>query len=158
MSERDCSNGGPVASSIDRLRQEFERWLESAWSQGEKAADAMGFSGFKSGTPAVNVYETPDQVLVVASLPGVPPEGFDLTLVGNMLTIAGTYAEMETTPEAKQHQSERPTGPFHRSVPLPATVDADSVSAECSHGVLTVTIEKSASEKPRKIPVNQPTV
>lgn len=146
-----CSEG-PVRSSAERLREEFDRWLEAAWSQGERAMDVIGLKGRMSGPP-VDVIERPDAVVVVAEVPGLTPEQLDVTLAGNLLTIAGSYPAPILTVEETMQRQERPQGMFKRTVPLPACVDPESINAECRLGVLRITVAKAEKEKARRVPI-----
>lgn len=142
---------GPVSGSLERLRQEIDRVVESAWSQGERAADFIGLR--RSSCPAVDVIEQADRVNVSIDLPSVSPEAVELTLVGNMLTVQGTYPPAQAD-GAQTHLSERPKGTFKRSIPLPASVNPDDIRAETRHGVLHVSIGKTESTRPRKISIS----
>ena len=144
---------GPLSQSVERLRGELDRWLDAAWSQGERAMDAIGLRPGKFWSPPIDVLEDAESVRVVMNLPGVDSSGIDLTIAGNMLTVSGVLPGCDASTECRQHLSERPAGEFRRSVPLPATVNAEHISAACEHGVLTVTIAKSEHQKSRKIPI-----
>jgi HSP20 family protein len=145
-----ATNTGPVSGSLERLRQEIDRVVESAWTQGERAMDVIGLR--RSSCPAVDIIEHPERVQVAIDLPGVIPDAIELSIVGNMLTVQGTYAPLAG--EGSQvHLSERPHGSFKRSVPLPASVNADDIRAESRHGVLHVSVGKVETAKSRRIPV-----
>lgn len=138
----------------EKLRHEVERLIEAVWAQGEKAIDAVGLGGVdKSWTPAVDVTETQDSVQVLMDLPGVDPQGIEISLVGNMLTIKGARITPILRPEDSRHRRESPTGAFSRSIPLPTAVDPDKVSADSKNGVLTVTLAKEERIKARHIKV-----
>jgi HSP20 family protein len=138
----------------DKLRDVVAGWIDMVASQGERAIDAVGlrFPG-KPWLPSVDVVETEEQVLVCVDLPGVDPDKVEILLTGNMLTIRGD-APAESLPKgATRHRHERATGSFSRSIPLPAAVDPEKVSAEAKHGVLTITLAKEERVKPRQIPI-----
>ncbi len=152
MSPDPRHSEGPLRSSAERFREELDRWMEAAWSQGERAMDVMGIRGRMSG-PAVDIIERPDAVIVVAEVPGLTPEQLDVTLAGNLLSIQGTYpAPILTVDETLQRQ-ERPQGAFKRTIPLPACVDPETIHAESRLGVLRVTINKAEREKARRVPI-----
>ena len=150
MSAEPRTEVGTFRTSADRVRQEFERWLEAAWNQGERAIDAIGL---RPGRPPVDVIERPDSVLVLIDVPGLGPEQIDLSLAGNMLTVQGTFPAAAAADADQVHLRERPSGSFKRCVPLPASVNAETISAECRLGVLQVTIAKSERDRARHIPV-----
>ena len=141
---------GPVTGSLDRIRNEIGRLVDDAWSSGERAMDAIGLR--RPSSPAVDVVEHAERVHLTVDLPGVAPEGIDVSIVGNMLTISGAYASI-LTEGGQTHLSERPRGAFKRLVPLPASVNADDVRAESRNGVLQISVGKVETAKPRKIAV-----
>lgn len=143
---------GPVSASIEWMRAEFERWLDAAWSQGERAIDAFGIRG-RCLTPSIDVMEDAEQVRVLMNLPGVRADGVELTLAGHMLTVGGVIPAADPGEGGQQHVAERPHGEFKRVIPLPASVAPETISAACQDGVLTVTVAKSEQQKARKIPV-----
>ena len=153
MSETETRPEGPLTASVEKLRQELDRWLDVAVSQGGRALDAFGLRGEKSWSPAIDLIEQTDDVLVLVDLPGVAPSAVDVTLVGNMLTLKGKRPDRPQNSEETVHPAERPTGEFCRSIPMPAPVDPEQVSAEAREGVLRIRLAKTERAKPRQIPV-----
>ncbi|MFK7778303.1 MAG: Hsp20/alpha crystallin family protein [Gimesia sp.] len=144
-----------VNYSIDRLRTEFDKLLGVAVEQGERALDKLGLFGNEAiWIPRVDVIELEEQVQVDIDLPGVTAEEINITLAGNMLTLTGTRntGTMATSGQTVRI-SERPSGQFRKSVPMPVAVDPDQVFAAVKNGVLTVLLEKSPTEKSRQIPI-----
>jgi len=135
------------------MRQELDNLFEAAWTNGEKALDKMGLRAGKSFTPAVDVVELEDAILVDVDLPGIDPQKIDVALTGNMLTISGVVPERASCEGMVTHVSERPRGAFSRSIPLPSPVNADSVVAEARHGTLNLRLAKQQSARPRHIQV-----
>lgn len=106
-----------------------------------------------TGALAVDVYETKDDVVVKAAVPGVKAEELDITIVGESLTIKGEFKEEEDVEEENYIRRERRFGSFCRSVLLPTTVEADKATAEFEDGVLTLNIPKAETVKPKTIEV-----
>jgi len=156
MSDDEPCAESKLAASAERLRREFDRWLEAAASQGERALDAMGLRGERPCSPRVDLIETADAILVDVDLPGADPATVDVSLAGNMLTIKGSVAAQPAEDGRTVHLSERRHGAFSRSLPLPAPVDAERVTAEVTSGILHVKIAKAEQAKPRQIRVNAP--
>lgn len=102
--------------------------------------------------PAVDICEEPTRFLIHADVPGVEPEGIDVSMADGTLSIKGERAA-ETDESAELRRSERPRGTFHRRFTLPETADADAITARTSHGVLTVEIPKRTQPTPRRIQV-----
>jgi HSP20 family protein len=151
----DLQASGPVSQSVERLRREFERWLDAAMQQGNRALDVVGLRGAdRPWTPAVDLLETPIEVQIDVDLPGIDPVLVEVSLTGNMLTVQGPKRTHIPPPGGTLHLSERMQGPFHRSIPMPAPVIADSVSAELKNGVLQIRLMKSEKARAVKIPVH----
>lgn len=153
--ESKQSDTSGVNNSIDRLRTEFDKLLGVAVEQGERALDKLGLFGNEAAwIPRVDLLELEDQVQVDIDLPGVTAEEINITLAGNMLTVTGTRnTGTATTAGQTVRVSERPSGQFRKSVPMPVAVDPEQVTAAVQNGVLTVTLEKSPTEKAHQIPI-----
>jgi HSP20 family protein len=151
----DVQTTGPVSQSVERLRREFERWLDAAMHQGNRALDVVGLRGAdRPWTPAVDLLETPTDVQIDVDLPGIDPVLVDVSLTGNMLTVQGPKRTHVPPMGGTVHLSERMQGPFQRSIPMPAPVIADSVTAELKNGVLQIRLMKSEKARSLKIPVH----
>ena len=135
------------ARALGQLRGEMNRLVNGF-------TDQFGIPWNTAGRaqPAVNVWETDDAVLVEMEIPGVKQEQLELSVVENELTVKAERPEMEEG-KATIHRRERPTGGFVRSLRLPTPVEASQVEAALHNGVLTITLPKARSAKPRKIPV-----
>ena len=125
-----------LASSVEKLRGDLDKWLDVAWTQGERAIDAIGLRG---RGPAIDMIERPDSILVLVDLPGVSIDQVELTVVGHTLTLKGQYAALDLG-GGRAMSCERPKGEFQRSLPLPASVNADDIRAECRNGVLQIIV------------------
>lgn len=102
---------------------------------------------------AIDMYETKDDVMVRASLPGVKPEEVDVTITGDTLTIRGESKEENEIKEENYVRKERRFGSFSRCVTLPSGVKADKAEATFENGVLTLKIPKTEEAKPKTIKV-----
>jgi HSP20 family protein len=103
-------------------------------------------------TPPVDVYETPDEYVVTAELPGVTREDIQIELREGELTIRGQRPEPSVRPDA-YHRMERLQGPFTRGFVFADPIAADRINAEFHDGVLTITVPKAVRAEPRRIPV-----
>ena len=108
---------------------------------------------FGAETLAVDMYETDDEVVVKASLPGVKPEEIDISITGNTLTIKGETKAEEEVKEKNYIRRERRYGAFSRSLALPTEVEADKAEAVFENGVLTLILPKAEEVKPKSIKV-----
>jgi HSP20 family protein len=103
--------------------------------------------------PAVDMYQTEENVVVKATLPGIKPEDIQISVSGDVLTIRGESKQEEEISNATYHLRERRYGAFSRSLPLPSQVIADKAVAEFEHGILTLTLPKAEEVKPKTIKV-----
>jgi HSP20 family protein len=105
--------------------------------------------------PAVDVREDENEIHVATELPGLAPEDVHVTVEKGVLTITGEKKQemQEGKEEGNYHLFERRFGRFERSFTLPRTVNADQVKARFEQGVLTITLPKAESAKPRKVQI-----
>lgn len=99
--------------------------------------------------PAVDIYENAEELLVVADLPGVLQDHLSIRLEKGELTLEGRRSDAA---ELGSPQANLPD--YRRSFLVPQGVDAEKISADLQGGVLRVHLPKSASLKPRQIPVS----
>lgn len=101
----------------------------------------------------IEIYETDDNLVVKAALPGVKPEEVDITLTGDTLTIKGEHKEEKERKEAKYLYREMRQGSFSRSITLPLETDSDKAAATFENGILIVTLPKAEELKPHNIKI-----
>jgi HSP20 family protein len=102
--------------------------------------------------PATDIYETADELVLVADLPGVKADGLDVTLEDNILVIRAKPRE-EPKPGGDVLLREFAAGEYYRAFQLPADFDTTKVQATLKQGVLTLRLPKSERLKPRRIEV-----
>ncbi|HUG91554.1 MAG TPA: Hsp20/alpha crystallin family protein [Planctomycetaceae bacterium] len=155
MTEPDVRpESGPLTASVERLRHELDRWLEAAMEQGGRALNAIGLRGIRRPfQPAVDVVEGDDEIVAYSDIPGCDADLIEVSVTGNMLTIKGLKPGVPPDEGRAVHISERPAGEFSRSIPLPAPVNAEAVSAVTRDGVLTIRLSKTERAKSRHIRV-----
>ena len=103
--------------------------------------------------PFVDIYETADEVVVHAELPGMNREDIELTMEKGVLTLSGQRQANNDAPADSYLRLERRYGRFVRSFALPGVVDHDNIKAEYANGVLTVRLPKLEAAKPRRIEI-----
>jgi HSP20 family protein len=104
--------------------------------------------------PAVDMYETKDDLVLSLEVPGVSEKDVKVTINGDLLSIRG---ERRVDDEAKDRQYlhvERVYGQFERLVQLPMAVQADKVKATYRDGLLQITLPKTEELKPREIKID----
>jgi HSP20 family protein len=108
-------------------------------------------------TPAMDAWETEHSFVVQLDLPGLTADQVDVNFDRNTLTVRGTRGatipQPEKEGEIRVFFSERVPGAFSRSLRFPLYVEASKIEASFSNGVLTITIPKAETAKPRKIEI-----
>ena len=104
--------------------------------------------------PSVDIFETKDQVVLEAELPGMKREDFELSVENNTLTLKGERKFEKQEQTDNYHRVERSYGSFVRSFTLPQTVNAEGAAAEYKNGVLRVSLPKREEVKARKIEIS----
>jgi HSP20 family protein len=104
-------------------------------------------------SPAVDVYETENELVLKADLPDVELKDINVRVENNTLTIEGER-KFEHEEHKGYHRIERSYGRFVRSFAVPNTFDTEKVAAEYRNGVLTVKLPKKESAKPRLVKVD----
>jgi HSP20 family protein len=140
---------------MESLRREVDRAFEEA---GLGPTGRRGRLAFLPGRaarryPLVNLYDTGDAFVVEALAPGLDPAKIDLSVLRNTLTIAGEKIGPQGVAPERVHRTERAAGRFLRTVELPTEVDPDRVSATYKNGLLTVTVPRAESARPRKVAI-----
>jgi HSP20 family protein len=108
----------------------------------------------QSWTPAIDVVETDDAIVLKAELAGMRPEDISIEVQDNVLTVSGERRFEEEVKEDKFYRIERRYGSFSRSLALPSTADESKVDAGYENGLLQITVHKAEVVKPKKITVS----
>ncbi len=103
--------------------------------------------------PAVDIYETENELVLKADLPDVDPKDVDVRVENQTLTLAGERKFEAESNGKGYHRIERSYGNFVRSFAVPNSFDTEKVNAAYRNGVLTVTLPKKEAAKPRQIKV-----
>nr|MBC7245595.1 Hsp20/alpha crystallin family protein [Chloroflexota bacterium] len=135
-------------SDLISLRDAMDRLFEESFVRMRGLPTLWG-----AETLALDMYETPDSVVVKTAVPGVKPEDIEITITGDILTIKGETKAEEKVEKANYIRQERRYGAFQRSVQLPGALVSDKAEATFENGVLTLTIPKSEEAKPKTIKV-----
>jgi HSP20 family protein len=104
--------------------------------------------------PAINVWEKDNSIIVMMELPGMDAENINVSVAGNMLTIAGT-TKADPIQEGETYlRQERRLGNFQRNFKLPFSVDSAKVEAKYEKGILQITLPGIKEDLPKKIKIN----
>jgi HSP20 family protein len=104
-------------------------------------------------SPAVDIYETEDELVLKADVPEVDLKDIDVRVENQTLTLVGERKFEHETNGKGYHRIERSYGQFTRSFSVPPSVDTEKVSAEYKNGVLTVKLPKKEAAKPRQVKI-----
>jgi HSP20 family protein len=107
----------------------------------------------KSWVPAVDVWETDDELVYAFDLPGIPEDKISIELENGVLTVTGERERAEEVKDERFYRYERRFGTFQRAITLPQGVSEDAVKAEFKNGVLEVHVAKLEQPKPKRIPI-----
>ncbi len=97
----------------------------------------------------VNIREEDEAYVLSALVPGLKAEDLNIQILGDVVSIEGDYK----AEEVEFLLNELPSGAFRRTLRLPNEVDAEKVEAKIAEGVLTLTLPKAESARPKKIKV-----
>jgi len=104
-----------------------------------------------SVAPLVNILETGDAFVLEAEMPGVNKDGLNVSVDGNILTLAG---HRQVAPETNLFYRESTPADFRRTFELDPSIESAKITAKIKQGVLYVTLPKAEQVKPRRIDVN----
>jgi HSP20 family protein len=128
-----------VFSDLDRLFDQVGR---------NPGANRRGIPSLGAATPALNVWGNDEALVVTSEIPGVDPASVGITVHGDTLTVKGK----RVVAPAQEQQPER-SAEFQRSIQLPYRIDAERTAARCRDGVLSISLHRIASDKPRSIAI-----
>ena len=129
------------------LRLQLNLLFDHVWEAQEKGEWIQG-----KWSPAVDIAETKDEIVVTAELPGVREKEVKVHIRKGVLTIQGEKKKRKKDRERQFHQTERPYGSFSRSIRLPVKVASGKADTACKDGVLTVKQRKAKSARSRPTP------
>jgi HSP20 family protein len=133
------------------LREAMNQLLEESYVRPALPGGA-GQAG-RAQTLPLDVAERENAYVVTASLPGIRPEDVQVTVLGDTVTIRAESKTQEERQVGGYLLRERHSGALQRTVTLPGPINAEDVSADYEHGILTLTLPKSQASMPRRIQV-----
>jgi HSP20 family protein len=133
------------------LQERMNRLFEDSMARSKTTDEEMAMGAW---TPSVDIFETPEKVVLRADLPGVAEKEIDLRIENSMLTLRGERRFLKETKEEDYHRIERSYGSFSRSFQLPGTIDQEGIQATHKDGVLEVVLPKREETRPKHIKVD----
>jgi HSP20 family protein len=132
---------------LSALQNEMTRWMGLAGG----ATPANGQAS--TWLPAVDVWETENELVLSFDLPGIPEENIAVELDDNVLTVSGERSRAAEQATERYYRFERRFGSFSRGVTLPPGVQEDAIAAKYENGVLEIRVPKPEEPKPKRIQI-----
>ncbi len=128
----------PEKKEPRRMQTSASNWIEEEEKEGELTVD---------------VYQTPELIVIKAMIAGVRPEDLDISITRDMVTIKGRREEEKTIREEDYFARELYWGSFSRTITLPAEIDVDESEAVEKHGLLILKLPKLDKKRQSKLKV-----
>lgn len=141
ITRRDQSRGLTLQDEVNRLFED------------NNARDRSGHADLATWAPAVDIYETENELVVKAELPDLQDKDIDVRITNNTLTIRGERKFEKDVKEENYLRIERAYGAFMRSFSLPNSVSSENIRADYRNGVLTLHMAKREESKPKQIKI-----
>lgn len=101
----------------------------------------------------LNIYETDEEIIVEAQVPGIPEKDIEITVEGGMVRIKGEVEEKEEDEKGKKYYRKEARRSFYYSTSIPSHGKWDKATAEMENGIVKIRIPKAEEEKPKKIEI-----
>lgn len=131
---------------LNSLQDQVNRLFDETFSRGRSAESEMG-----TWAPAVDIYETEQELVLKVDLPEVDQQEIDIRIENNMLTIRGERKFHNEVSQDNYLRVERAYGPFSRSFSLPNTINTEAIKADYQNGVLSIRMPKREESRPKQI-------
>jgi HSP20 family protein len=130
-------------------------WLEP-FEEMDKMLDEFGGVKRRSDfTPAIDMYEDGNNVIIEAQLAGIDPDQVSISVENDVLCVKGEGEKKSEVEDKNYYRKEIRRGSFYRSIPLPAHVDGAGASAIAEDGVLKISVPKAQEAKPKTIKIEK---
>lgn len=137
---------------LETLRREMDRLFDDFFGKDWPALRPVRELAWKgSFTPAVDMYDKNDEIVIKAELPGLAKDDIALDLTEDSLTLSGEVKRDAEANEADYYCSERAYGRFSRTIELPVKVKTDKAEAKLKDGILEIRLPKAEEAKPKQI-------
>jgi HSP20 family protein len=132
---------------LARVQEEMNRAFGGDERELFRAGESVGW------TPACDIYEDGEEIVVRAALAGVEPKDVEIRFENGVLTLKGERKLEKDNTRENYHRLELSYGTFTRAFSLPATIDSENIRAESKQGVLLIHLPKKPEAKPKSIQV-----
>ena len=134
------------AREMMSLRDAMDRLFDDAFTRPLSLRDVWS-------VPAIDMFQTDDEIVVKAALPGIKADEVQINVTGEVLTLKSEVKQNQEMEEKAWHIREQRFGSFERSIALPTDVVADKAKADFENGILTITLPKAEEVKPKTITI-----
>lgn len=134
------------AREMMTLREAMDRLFDDAFTR------PINMTGSLSA-PAIDMYQTDDELVVKAAVPGMKADDVQISVTGDVLSIKGEVRLKDENKDRAWHIREQRWGTFERRILLPTDVVADKAKAEFEDGILTISLPKAEEVRPKTITV-----
>ena len=129
------------------------RHLSVKGQPARKAAPLLEDAAPEEGELTVDVYQSPDDIIVKTIVAGVRPEDLDISITRDMITIRGSRQEANEISDGDSFHKELYWGSFSRTILLPQEIDVDASEASEKHGLLTLRLPKIDKQRIQKLKI-----
>jgi HSP20 family protein len=143
--------GNPFLRDFVSLRDAVDRLFEESVVSPERL---MNWRGSGVRPMPLEIYETPEELVVRALTPGVSPDQLEVNYQQGTLTLRARTETPSAHDDWTWHMREFGYGEMVRTISLPREIDADRAEASFEHGILTLHLPKAEEAKPRQIPIS----
>ena len=130
-------NPGPALAKATRLPAQSSNWPDAG----------------EEGELTVDVFQTPDEIVIQSTVAGVKPDDLDVTITQDMVTLKGKRQKTNDVSEKDFYYKELYWGTFSRSILLPQEVDADAAQATLKNGLITIKLPKLDKQRTQRLKV-----
>jgi HSP20 family protein len=134
---------------LDHIGSQFEKTIEEMF----RSMSPVFSTAERTWQPQMDVYETDDDIIVLAEIAGVSKENIQIEIDSRAIRIRGRRNELSKLRNTKYRLAEIQFGSFERSLAFPVKIDADNVKAAFTDGFLQVVLPKKRLEEPKRVPI-----
>jgi HSP20 family protein len=127
-----------TGSDFGGMQQRMEKILDSVFDEMRPTI----FSAEQAWKPPVDIYETPEEIVVLAEISGMKKKNITVTMENDVLKISGTRPDYSPSAKMKLHQMEIDYGKFQRIVKISLPIDTHNIRAQYREGFLQITLSK----------------
>jgi HSP20 family protein len=144
---------------VEDLRRDIERMYEEFWAEPllprlwRKFPKWRRLKELEELSPAVDMYDKKDEIVIKAEIPGIEKENLHIAIVDSTLTIKGEVKKEEEVKDEEYYRRERAFGSFSRDITLPVMVQSDQANATFHDGILEIHLPKAEEAKAKEIEV-----